>query len=45
MNRRKAVKKILLLGGGAAIGYSGIKGYNLFKNPDIGLLNQSVSAK
>ena len=43
MNRRKAVKKILLLGGGAAIGYSGIKGYNLFKNPDIGLLNQRVS--
>lgn len=35
MNRRKAIFRLLILGGGTAGIYGGIKGYHLLKQPDL----------
>jgi hypothetical protein len=35
MNRKKAIKRLFLLGGGAVLAYAGIKGYQLYKHPDL----------
>lgn len=35
MNRKKAIKTLALIGGGATIFYSGLKGYRIFKAPEL----------
>lgn len=38
MNRRKAIGRFLLLGGGVLFSYTGIKTYSLFRQPDLSSL-------
>ncbi len=40
MNRRKAIYRILILGGAAAGAFAGIKGYHLLKKPDLDSLTK-----
>ena len=40
MNRKKAIRNIVLLGGGAAAILAGWKGYHLFKNPSFSKLDE-----
>ena len=40
MNRRKAIGRIVLIGGGTAAAYSGYKWYDWNKRPDLGWLDQ-----
>jgi hypothetical protein len=40
MNRRKAIGRIVLIGGGTAAAYSGYKWYDWNKRPDLAWLNQ-----
>ncbi len=42
MERKKFIKKLLLLGGGAVAAVSGIKGYNIFKSPDLDFLQRAI---
>lgn len=40
MQRKKFIKRFLLLGGGAVAAVSGFKAYNVFKSPDLGFLTE-----
>jgi hypothetical protein len=39
MNRRKAITRLLAVGGGGVLSYAGIKAYNLYKVPHLGNLD------
>lgn len=43
MNRRKAIGRILLLSGGAAVSYCGFKTYKIYRSPDLEDLNKYQS--
>ncbi|PZR27837.1 MAG: twin-arginine translocation pathway signal protein [Citrobacter freundii] len=42
MQRKKFIKRFLLLGGGAVAAVSGFKAYHVFKSPDFGLLTEAL---
>ncbi len=40
MNRRTAIKRIFILGGASAISYLGFRSYNIYKTPDLKILDK-----